>query len=167
MTVVACYQPLQSPYGGPNYFTMDPDALYEIHFDRNGDALEDLTFQFRFTNAQKDIALTVGPVGQPEDERDPAQERGADLARANTANLNVRESYTVTMVTGDRRTGAAAAATHDGGQPRLHEAHRQHRQRSRSPTTRPTPPPGSTRSTSPARRRPGACSSASGRTRSP
>ena len=50
VTVIANYQPLQAAYGGPNYFTMDPNALYEIHIDNNGDAKEDLTFQFRFNN---------------------------------------------------------------------------------------------------------------------
>ena len=29
---------------------MDPEALYEIHIDNTGDAVEDLTFQFRFSN---------------------------------------------------------------------------------------------------------------------
>ncbi len=38
MTLVANYLPLQDPYGGPNYFTLDPDAVYEIHIDNNGDA---------------------------------------------------------------------------------------------------------------------------------
>src|SRR5262245_37535994 len=50
VTVVADYLPLQAPYGGPNYFTLDPDALYEIHLDKNGDVQEDVTFQFRFKN---------------------------------------------------------------------------------------------------------------------
>ena len=40
VTFIANYQPLQAPYGGPNYFTMDPDAVYEIHIDNDGDALE-------------------------------------------------------------------------------------------------------------------------------
>jgi len=48
VTLVANYQPLQEPQAGPNYFTMDPNALYEIHIDNNGDGVEDLTFQFRF-----------------------------------------------------------------------------------------------------------------------
>ncbi len=48
VTLIANYQPLQAPYGGPNYFAMDPNALYEIHVDNDGDAREDLTFQFRF-----------------------------------------------------------------------------------------------------------------------
>ena len=35
VTLLANYQPLQAPYGGPNYFQMDPNALYEIHVDNN------------------------------------------------------------------------------------------------------------------------------------
>ena len=41
VTLLANYQPLQSPYGGPNYFKMYPNGLYEIHIDNNGDAKED------------------------------------------------------------------------------------------------------------------------------
>src|SRR5687767_759948 len=48
VTLIANYQPLQHPYGGPNYFSMDPNALYEIHIDNDGNAAEDITFQFRF-----------------------------------------------------------------------------------------------------------------------
>ncbi len=64
VTLIANYQPLQDAYGGPNYFSMDPNALYEIHVDNNGDAKEDLTFQFRFTNTLANggngVALPVG-----------------------------------------------------------------------------------------------------------
>jgi hypothetical protein len=60
VTLIANYQPLQAPYGGPNYFSMDPNALYEIHIDNNGDAKEDLSFQFRFKNALKGITLPIG-----------------------------------------------------------------------------------------------------------
>ena len=35
-TLISNFQPLQDPGGGPNYFTMDPDALYEIMIDSNG-----------------------------------------------------------------------------------------------------------------------------------
>ena len=50
VTLLANYIPLQQPYGGPNYFALDPAALYEIHIDNDGDARENLTFQFRFNN---------------------------------------------------------------------------------------------------------------------
>ena len=39
VTLVANYIPLQDPYGGPNYFSLDPDAVYEIHVDNNADAM--------------------------------------------------------------------------------------------------------------------------------
>ena len=62
VTLIANYQPLQVP-GGPNYFTMDPDAIYEIHVDNNGDAIEDLTYQFDFDNTLANgtgVTLNVG-----------------------------------------------------------------------------------------------------------
>src|SRR4026209_430838 len=59
VTIVACYLPLQAPYGGPNFFSLDSDAFYEIHIDNNGDSQEDLTFQFSFTNIRNDIALPI------------------------------------------------------------------------------------------------------------
>ena len=54
VTLLANYIPLQQPYGGPNYFAMDPFALYEIHVDNDGDAAENLTFQFRCTKRLAD-----------------------------------------------------------------------------------------------------------------
>src|SRR5262245_19116645 len=57
VTLIANYMPLEAPYGGPNYFYMDPEALYEIHVDNDGYALEDLTFQFRFQNQFQQQAL--------------------------------------------------------------------------------------------------------------
>src|SRR5262249_16015094 len=50
VTLLADYVPLQDPYGGPNYFALDQRALYEIHIDNDGDAHEDLSFQFMFDN---------------------------------------------------------------------------------------------------------------------
>lgn len=113
VTLVANYQPLQDAYGGPNYFSMDPDALYEIHVDNNGDAKEDLTFQFRFTNTNKDAQFTVGgkKVSIP-----LVINGGGDISTVNSPNSNLRESYQVTVVRGDRRTGTRAAVTNaDGG----------------------------------------------------
>ena len=48
VTLLANYIPFQDPEGGPNFYQFDPDALYEIHIDNNGDAREDISFQFRF-----------------------------------------------------------------------------------------------------------------------
>jgi hypothetical protein len=99
VTLIANYVPLQDAYGGPNYFTMNPDALYEIHIDNNGDAREDLTFQFRFTNTFKNAAFTVGGKKVPI----PLVINGGPINDVNPAGLNVRETYTVDVVRGDRR----------------------------------------------------------------
>ncbi|MBL8859904.1 MAG: DUF4331 domain-containing protein [Planctomycetes bacterium] len=104
VTLIANYVPLQDPYGGPNYFAMDPDALYEIHVDNNGDAREDITFQFRFTNTLQDFQLPIGPPGNQRMNSLPLVQKGG-IAAGDVTNLNVRESYTLKVVYGDRRTG--------------------------------------------------------------
>ena len=114
VTLIANYQPLQAPYGGPNYFAMDPNALYEIHVDNNGDAKEDLTFQFRFTNtlaaSGNGVALMVGgkSVAIPLVQAGPVVNPG-------DATLNLSESFGLTVVRGDRRSGTAAAVTNNAG----------------------------------------------------
>jgi len=110
VTLIANYQPLQDPYGGPNYFSLDPNALYEIHIDNNGDASEDLTFQFRFRNKLNDIALDVGGKSVAI----PLIQAG-QVSGPSDSNLNVHETYTVTLVRGDRRRGGGQAVTKAGG----------------------------------------------------
>jgi hypothetical protein len=65
VTIIANYLPLQEPYGGPNYFQLDPQALYEIHVDNNGDGAEDLTYQFRFTKTTQGLAVMAGGKSIP------------------------------------------------------------------------------------------------------
>ena len=107
VTLIANYLPLQDAYGGPNYFALDPQAIYEIHVDNDGDAIEDLTFQFDFdlkvTPAVLNIdgtqisvpLMNIGPIGP-----------GA----ADTDFVGVKESYQLRMISGDRRTGTSTLA---------------------------------------------------------
>ena len=114
VTLIANYLPLQDAYGGPNYFALDPNALYEIHIDNNGDAREDLSFQFRFRNTLANngagVNLTIGgkSVGIP------LVQAGA-VANVNDANLQLAETYTVAVVRGDRRRGTVQAVTAANG----------------------------------------------------
>lgn len=103
VTIIANYLPLQDAYGGPNYFALDPDALYEIHIDNNGDAVEDITFQFDFT--QNLNSIEIDSDGNPSTPKVaiPLSNAG-DASQA--ANVQTSESYNVTMVKGDRRSGA-------------------------------------------------------------
>jgi Domain of unknown function (DUF4331) len=98
VTVIANYVPLQDAYGGPNYFTMDPDGVYEIHIDNNGDAREDLTFQFRFQQTSKNISLNIGGKSVAI----PLRYAGA-ITDVNPATLNQSESFTINLVKGSRR----------------------------------------------------------------
>lgn len=105
VTLIANYQPLQDAYGGPNYFALDPNALYEIHVDNDGDAVEDITFQFQFDNTI--VGATVPSQG--EDVAVPLKFIGP-VSSSDDSALNFRESYSLTMVSGDRRSGSKSQA---------------------------------------------------------
>ena len=97
VTLIANYLPLQDAYGGPNYFALDEKALYEIHIDNNGDAREDITFQFRFDDMYKNLTVPAGGknVAVPL----------VNIGQVDTdaANLNMSQSYSVAIVRGNRR----------------------------------------------------------------
>ena len=112
VTIISNFQPGENPGDGPNYYTMDPDAVYEIHVDSNGDAKEDFTYQFKFSNqlsSPKGITLTVGGVNQS-----IALRHIGPISDANDPNLGERETYTVTQITGDRRSGGRGQLTSGG-----------------------------------------------------
>lgn len=111
VTVIANYLPLQDAYGGPNYFSLDPNALYEIHIDNNGDAKEDLTFQFRFKNSLKNATLNVG--GQQV--AIPLVHGVGQTGVGSSPLVNMVETYAVDVVRGDRRKGTRAAVTNTAG----------------------------------------------------
>ena len=108
VTLIANYIPLQDAYGGPNYFTMDPNAVYEIHVDNDGDALEDMTFKFKFSqnlgNDNLGAALVVGPEGNSRTVSVPLKNIGG-ISAGDSSATNFFEQYSLTMVSGDRRTG--------------------------------------------------------------
>ncbi len=110
VTLVANYQPLQDSYGGPNYFKLDPNALYEIHIDNVGDGKEHITFQFRFNNALKSTTLPINGMAVAI----PLTQSG-QVSAPNAAALNVNETFTVDVVRGDRRTGTRASVTNVAG----------------------------------------------------
>jgi hypothetical protein len=91
VTLIANFIPLEAPYGGPNFFKFDDTALYEIMVDNDGDAVEDITFQFRFDTEIRNrntFLYNTGPI-----------------ASIDSANWNVRQFYSVTRVDGRRRIG--------------------------------------------------------------
>ncbi len=105
VTLIANYQPLQAPYGGPNYFDLDTKARYEIHIDNDGDAREDLTFRFQFDTVQEDLSVPVNGVNVAV----PLKNIGQIGPNASDVGaVNVRQTYSLTLIRGDRRRGSKA-----------------------------------------------------------
>ena len=112
VTLLANYIPFQDPQGGPNFYMFNPGAMYEIHIDNTGDGVEDMTFQFKFTNTSKGTALTVGG----KQVKIPLINSGAiPTSGMNPATLDVRETFTLDVVRGDRRSGVRSSVTKVAG----------------------------------------------------
>ncbi|HVT60157.1 MAG TPA: DUF4331 domain-containing protein [Thermoanaerobaculia bacterium] len=97
VTFLANYVPLQDAYGGPNYFTLDPDAVYDIHVDNTGTGTETTTFRFRVKQRFNNIQLPIGGqlVSIPLVNAGPISAgAGGDAAQ------NVEESYTIQKIDG-------------------------------------------------------------------
>ncbi|HEY3219766.1 MAG TPA: DUF4331 domain-containing protein [Gemmatimonadales bacterium] len=93
VVLIANFIPLEFPSSGPNFWKFDDNVLYEIMVDNTGDAVEDITFQFRF-NSQimnpNTFLYNTGPLTSIDD-----------------PDLNIRQWFTLTRVVGPRRSGAA------------------------------------------------------------
>jgi len=85
VTIVANYIPLEEPAGGPNFAKFDDSVLYELKIDSDGDAAEDISYQFRFHTTVGNGDTFLYNTGQITSIDDP--------------DLNVRQTYTVTRVT--------------------------------------------------------------------
>ena len=109
VTLIANYIPVQAAYGGPNYFPLDSQALYEIHIDNNGDSIEDLTFQFEFEDSfpnDETIKLDVGGESVSSVLRNIAV-----ISADDQPGLDHLETYTLNVIEGDRRTGSKSSVT--------------------------------------------------------
>ncbi len=90
VTLVANYIPLEEPAGGPNFAKFEDSVLYELKVDNDGDADEDISYQFRFSTTVANgntFLYNTGPVTSLDD-----------------PDLNVRQTYTVTRVDGKNRS---------------------------------------------------------------
>jgi Domain of unknown function (DUF4331) len=93
VTLIANFIPFEAPYGGPNFFKFDDNVLYEIMVDNDGDAVEDVTYQFRFKTQTLNANTFLYNTGT--------------ITSLDSAAFNVRQTYSLTRVVGPRRTGAA------------------------------------------------------------
>ena len=110
VTFILCVDPLLEPGNGPNWFPYDPDILYEIKVDNNNDAVEDLTFQFRFNTEQRLPGVFQSYVGIDGGAFAPGNSPAPvppgtlivppKIMSFDSAGLGTRQSYSVTMVKG-------------------------------------------------------------------
>jgi hypothetical protein len=88
VTLVANWNPLEAPYGGPNFHKFGDDVLYTVKVDNNGDAVEDVSYEFRFTTRivnPNSFLYNTGPVTSLDD-----------------PDLNIRQTYSITEVRNGR-----------------------------------------------------------------
>jgi hypothetical protein len=86
VTLIASYIPFEDPAGGPNFFRFGDSVLYEFKIDNNGDAVEDITYQLRFTSQVVNPNTFLYGTGQIKALDDP--------------NRNMYQTYTLSRVQG-------------------------------------------------------------------
>jgi hypothetical protein len=91
VTLIANFIPLELPASGPNFWKFDDNVLYEIMVDNDADAVEDVTFQFRFRTEVRSQDTFLYNTGQ--------------ITSLDDADWNVRQFYSVSRVLGPRRVG--------------------------------------------------------------
>ena len=88
VTMIASFNPFEDPAGGPNFFRFGDSVLYEIKIDNNGDGVEDITYQFRFTSQvlnPNTFLYATGPI-----------------TSLDAATRNMYQTYTVTRIESGR-----------------------------------------------------------------
>jgi hypothetical protein len=111
VTLIADYLPLQDPYGGPNYFSLDPDALYDIRIDNDGDGVEDVTFRFKFHDLLREITIPVGGEMVPV----PLVNVAPTVNGVGRGSLNRLRTYTVRLIQGPANDASSRVEFFDGG----------------------------------------------------
>jgi hypothetical protein len=87
VTIVANYIPFQDPNGGPNFYSFDDKARYEIHIDNDGNGKSDVAYRFDFdTKVVNDdtFLYATGPITSLDD-----------------PDYNIRQDYEITELRRD------------------------------------------------------------------
>jgi hypothetical protein len=93
VTLIASFIPFEDPAGGPNFYRFGDNVLYELKIDNNGDGVEDIAYQFRFTSVTSNpntFLYNTGPIKSLDD-----------------PNRNLFQTYTVTRVENGRTVATA------------------------------------------------------------
>jgi len=97
VTLVGDWIPLEEPAGGPNFNKFGDDVVYTLNVDNNGDAVDDIVYEFRFRTQvlnPNTFLYNTGPISSLTD-----------------PHFNIRQSYSVARVENGIRTIVAAGLT--------------------------------------------------------
>jgi hypothetical protein len=103
VTLVANYYPFILPCSAPNWPQFDPKGKYLVHIDNNGDAVEDITYEFIFKTGIRNpnsFLYATGPITNIDD-----------------PDYNIFQTYTLTRVDGPYATGARTVLLTDAPVP--------------------------------------------------
>ncbi len=90
VTLISNWIPLEEPAGGPNFYNFGEDVLYEINIENDGDAVDDIVYEFRFTTTIQNPNTFLYATGPITSLTDP--------------DFNLRQTYSVTQVVDGVRT---------------------------------------------------------------
>ena len=98
VTIIANWIPKEDPANGPNFYKFSDTARYRINIDTDGNAVDDTSYQFRFTShiRQPSFLYTTGIVTSIDD-----------------PDLNQYQTYSITKVTGEGRKKKSKVITKD------------------------------------------------------
>lgn len=126
VTFLLNVDPLLEPGNGPNYFPFDDNILYAIRIDNDNDAVEEISFQFRFETEIRAPQVFTGFVGAGSGIDAPANSPTGvapgtpivppaitALNGPGSEGLSLRQVYTVTMV----KNGVRTLLTNETGGP--------------------------------------------------
>lgn len=86
VTLISNWIPFEDATGGPNFYHFDDNARYLIKIDQDGDAVEDITYEWRFRTHIKNPGTFLYNTGQ--------------ITTLNDTAFNYTQSYTVTEILG-------------------------------------------------------------------
>lgn len=102
VTLIANFIPLEIPGAGPHYYRFDDTVLYEIKIDNTGDGIEDISYQFRFSNQIRNGDTVLG-MAAPNEALSGKGKIEPLITDVNDPDYNEIQTYSVTRV--DKTTG--------------------------------------------------------------
>src|SRR5262245_54824714 len=97
VTIIANYIPMETPASGPGFWSFDPNVLYNIYVDNDGDGIPNMTFEFRFKNTVANENTFLSHLGNPGLGDDGTVGGDAIIRSLKDPDYNTKQTYTVSL----------------------------------------------------------------------